>query len=439
MAAAAAFSTSSSMQQQQQQQSGDLSPGQASLASLIDYEKQGVPKAAGVAPSAPAAAAAAAGSGGGGGVQEPKGFDLGTMHSLLAALGNPQQQLSVVHIAGTKGKGSVAALMSGVLRAAGYKVGTYTSPHMFDIRERIVVGGVGAPDLTPSHTAAAAAAAAASGSRGSASAAAAVPAAVPVSAEQFEALALRAADAVANMSQPDAQQQQQQQGVTAQASSSSSKPSHFEVVTGMALQHFVNESVDIAIIETGLGGATDATNVFTPQQLQLAVLTAVGMDHVDALGGSLESIAAAKAGVMKPGVPVVVGPQERASSSSSSSSGTGSGGGDSSSSSGGDGGASSGSGGVVLRVLRAAAAATDMQCPLVLAEDVVKVRSKLYVGLDGWLGQECVRVFIGGGGGADDCRRGWLRLCCGIPQVMQRSPLRFMQSAVVATICRLRV
>jgi folylpolyglutamate synthase/dihydropteroate synthase len=275
------------------------------------------------------------------------------MHSLLAAMGNPQQQLSVVHIAGTKGKGSVAALMSGVLRAAGYRVGSYTSPHMFDVRERIVVGGLGVPELTPSHTAAAAAGGSHRG--GTSAAAAAVPAAVPVSVEQFEALAMRAAEAVASMSQCDPQQQQQQQqGLTAPASnsSSSSRPSHFEVVTAMALQHFVNESVDIAVIETGLGGATDATNVFTPQQLQLAVLTAVGMDHVDALGGSLESIATAKAGIMKAGVPVVVGPQEGPSSSSSS---------------------SSGSREAVLRVFRAVAGAADMQCPLVMAEETVKV------------------------------------------------------------------
>jgi hypothetical protein len=124
----------------------------------------------------------------------------------------------------------------------------------------------------------------------------------------------------------------------------------------MAFQHFVDEGVDIAVIETGLGGATDATNVFGPQQMQAAVLTAVGLDHVDALGGSLESIAAAKAGIMKPGVPVVVGPQD----SSTGSGGCGSNGGSSGSS-------------VVMRVFRAAAGAADMQCPLLLAEEVVQV------------------------------------------------------------------
>jgi folylpolyglutamate synthase/dihydropteroate synthase len=274
------------------------------------------------------------------------------MRALLAAMGNPQQQLSVVHIAGTKGKGSVAALISGVLRASGYKVGTYTSPHMFDMRERIVVGGVGASGLRPSHAPPAGAngGGGGAGSGSAAAAAAAVPAAVPISAEEFEALAARAAEAASSVAQPSTT------AAASSSSSSSSGPSHFEVVTAMAFQHFVDEGVDIAVIETGLGGATDATNVFGPQQMQAAVLTAVGLDHVDALGGSLESIAAAKAGIMKPGVPVVVGPQD----SSTGSGGCGSNGGSSGSS-------------VVMRVFRAAAGAADMQCPLLLAEEVVQV------------------------------------------------------------------
>jgi hypothetical protein len=342
---------------QQQQQGGELPPGQAFLASLVDFEKLGVPKAAGVASSTAPAAAAGDGSSksNSNSSSSNKGFDLSTMRGLLAALGNPQQQLSVVHIAGTKGKGSVAALISGVLRASGYKVGTYTSPHMFDIRERIVVGGVGAPGLKPPQ-APSAGVNSGGGTAGivgaAAAAAAAVPAAAPISANKFEELAARAAAAVSSMPQP---------GTTAAAaadSSSSSRPSHFEVVTAMALQHFVEEGLDIAVIETGLGGATDATNVFGPQQMQVAVLTAVGLDHVDALGGSLESIAAAKAGIMKPGVPVVVGPQDSRSSSSSSS---------------GSGGCGSNGSSVVMGVFRATAGAADMQCPLLLAEDVVQV------------------------------------------------------------------
>jgi hypothetical protein len=134
----------------------------------------------------------------------------------------------------------------------------------------------------------------------------------------------------------------------------------------MAFQHFVNEGVDIAVIETGLGGATDATNVFEFKQLQTAVLTAVGMDHVDALGGSLESIARAKAGIMKAGVPVVVGPQAGAGSSGDSSDSN-------SGSSDGSNDSSSGDAGVVMRVFGEVAGAADMQCRLLRAEELVQV------------------------------------------------------------------
>jgi hypothetical protein len=385
--------TTMQQQQQQQQQNEDLPPGQAFLASLVDYEKLGVPKAAGVAAATAAATAAAAaadvvapargpglGSASAAGAassssSSSKGFDLRTMQQLLAEMGNPQQRLSVVHIAGTKGKGSVAALISGVLRAAGYRVGTYTSPHMFDIRERIVVGGVGAPQLKPASLIAAAGGGNdSSSSRGrlqqhlaaaAAAAAAAVPSAVPISSEHFESLAVQAAAAVNSMLShqepppPTAAAAAVAADSTPSSSSSSSsssstKPSHFEVVTAMAFQHFVNEAVDIAVIETGLGGATDATNVFEFKQLQTAVLTAVGLDHVDALGGSLESIARAKAGIMKAGVPVVVGPQAAAGSNGSN-------------------GGSSGAAGVVLRIFCEDAGAADMKCPLLRAEELVQV------------------------------------------------------------------
>jgi folylpolyglutamate synthase/dihydrofolate synthase len=315
--------------------------GQTFLASLIDYEKLGVPKAAGVDSSSSSSSSSAK-------------FDLQVMQQLLAELGNPQQQLKVVHVAGTKGKGSVVVLLSALLRASGLKVGTYTSPHLFDIRERVVVGG----------------GAAAGAARGTAAAAAAV------SEEDWESLAEQAQAAIRNM-----QQQQQGEGgdcstTNNSSSSSSSKPSHFEVVTAMALKHFAQQRVDIAVIETGLGGATDATNVFSPEQLQLAVLTAIGMDHVEALGGSLRSIATAKAGIMKAGVPVVVGPQGFTGSTAAAAAG------DASTSrqsqqqqqqqqgETGDGSSSA----EVWEVLRAAAGHPDMQCPILAAEHAVQVR-----------------------------------------------------------------
>ena len=256
------------------------------------------------------------------------------MRQLLAELGDPQQQLKVVHVAGTKGKGSVVVLLSAILRAAGLKVGTYTSPHLFDIRERVVVGG------------------------GAAAGAAAAADVAAVSEGDWEALAVQAQAAVQSM------QEQQQQGSAddpgTTSSSSIGKPSHFEVVTAMALKHFAQQAVDIAVIETGLGGATDATNVFGPEQLQLAVLTAIGLDHVEALGGSLRSIAAAKAGIMKPGVPVVVGPQGAPGSSTTAAAAAGDA-------------ADGGNSAEVWEVLRAAAGQPGMQCPMVAAEQAVQV------------------------------------------------------------------
>jgi folylpolyglutamate synthase/dihydrofolate synthase len=323
-------------------------PGQAFLAGLIDYEKLGVPKSAGVGSSSSSPTGSSSSN---------AGFDLRVMRQLLAELGNPQQQLKVVHVAGTKGKGSVVVLLSAILRAAGLKVGTYTSPHLFDIRERVVVGGGDA------------AAGAAAG------ATTATAAAAPVSAGDWEDLAVQVQAAVQNM-----QQQQQQQGAgDSSGTASSSRPSHFEVVTAMALQHFAQQRIDIAVIETGLGGATDATNVFGPQQLQAAVLTAIGLDHVEALGGSLRSIAAAKAGIMKAGVPVVVGRQGSPGSSSSTAAAAAAAGSQVSSQpqqpqqqQEGIQGCDS-SAAVVWEVLRAAAGQPDMQCPIVAAEHVVTI------------------------------------------------------------------
>jgi hypothetical protein len=330
-----------------------IRPGQAFLASLIDYEKLGVPKSAGVDSSSSSSPTGTSSS----------SFDLRVMRQLLAELGNPQQQLKVVHVAGTKGKGSVVVLLSAILRAAGLKVGTYTSPHLFDIRERVVVdGGVAANGTATTAVDAAAAAA------------------VPVSESEWEELAVQAQAAIHNMQQ----QLQQGTGDGPTNASSSSSPSHFEAVTAMALQHFAQQRVDIAVIETGLGGATDATNVFGPEQLQAAVLTAIGLDHVDALGGSLRSIAAAKAGIMKPGVPVIVGRQGvPGSSSSTTAAAAGGASGDSQlqqQQQQGEGAAGHDSGAaVVWEVLQAAAGQPGMQCPIVAAEHAVQVRDELSI------------------------------------------------------------
>jgi folylpolyglutamate synthase/dihydrofolate synthase len=195
----------------------------------------------------------------------------------------------------------------------------------------------------------------------------------PVSEEKWEQLAREVQAAVTKQQQ----QQQQEHGSVNSSSSSSIMPSHFEAVTAMALKHFADEQVDLAVIETGLGGATDATNVFSPEQLQTAVITAIGFDHLEALGGSLTSITNAKAGIMKPGVPVVVGPQQQtallpAAATTATAAENGS---------------SSWTpaaadqqqqqqqrvSDVVWKVLEEAAAGRGMSCPLVKAEEVVQV------------------------------------------------------------------
>eukprot|EP00208_Stichococcus_sp_RCC1054_P008022 CAMPEP_0206150448 /NCGR_PEP_ID=MMETSP1473-20131121/38307_1 /ASSEMBLY_ACC=CAM_ASM_001109 /TAXON_ID=1461547 /ORGANISM="Stichococcus sp, Strain RCC1054" /LENGTH=505 /DNA_ID=CAMNT_0053547951 /DNA_START=112 /DNA_END=1630 /DNA_ORIENTATION=+ len=190
----------------------------------------------------------------GAGVDGPDGFDLGVMRGLLRAMGSPQRGLPVVHIAGTKGKGSVSAMLCAMLQHAGYKVGAYTSPHLLSLRERIMID---------SH---------------------------PISEADFDALASSSMAAVG-------------------PKSGAGPVSHFEMMTAMALQHFKDAKVDLAVVEAGLGGARDATNVFEPSQVQTAVMTSIDEEHMDALGGSLSSIAEAKAGIIKEGCPVVLGRQ----------------------------------------------------------------------------------------------------------------------------------
>ncbi|KAI4378163.1 hypothetical protein MLD38_015684 [Melastoma candidum] len=190
------------------------------------------------------------------GTDSDDGFDLGRMRRLLGRLGNPHSRFKAVHIAGTKGKGSTAAFLANILQAEGYSVGCYTSPHILTIRERISVGKYGGP----------------------------------VPADRLNRL-FREIKTILDES----------------IRTENGHLSHFEVFTSMAFTVFAEESVDIAIIEAGLGGARDATNVIYGSELVASIITSIGEEHLDALGGSLESIAVAKSGIIKQGRPVVLG------------------------------------------------------------------------------------------------------------------------------------
>ncbi|CAK9275710.1 unnamed protein product [Sphagnum jensenii] len=209
------------------------------LDSLKNYEREGVPQGAGTDSDA--------------------GFDLQRMHRLLLHLGNPLSCYSVVHVAGTKGKGSTVAFISNILRSAGLSVGTYTSPHLTSIRERITAGKTGDPISDEMLL------------------------------ELFSNLRANLDKAIA--AEPGTL-------------------THFEVLTALAFSHFAREKVDLAVVETGLGGARDATNVISAKGLAAAVIVGIGTEHLAALGGSLESIALAKSGIIKDGRPVVVGQQK---------------------------------------------------------------------------------------------------------------------------------
>ncbi|XVE64334.1 hypothetical protein DITRI_Ditri07aG0093400 [Diplodiscus trichospermus] len=190
------------------------------------------------------------------GTESDDGFDLGRMRRLMERLGNPQSNFKSVHIAGTKGKGSTAAYLSNILRTEGYSVGCYTSPHILSIRERMSVGRVGKPVSSKTLS---------SLFRG-------------IKHSLDEAIVL-------------------ENGCL----------THFEVLTAVAFTLFAQENVDVAIIEAGLGGARDATNVISSSELTASIITTIGEEHLAALGGSLESIAMAKAGIIKHGRPLILG------------------------------------------------------------------------------------------------------------------------------------
>ncbi len=172
-------------------------------------------------------------------------FKLDRMRAILEAMGNPHEQVRMVHVAGTVGKGSTVAMISSMLQGCGYAVGQYTSPHLTDVRERISINGqsISKPDFTE--------------------------------------LTREVADV---------------------ATKHGLEPTFFEVLTAVGFQYFAQQAVDIAVIEVGLGGRLDSTNVITPE---VTVITHVDYDHTHILGRSLTKIAAEKSGIIKRGVPVV--------------------------------------------------------------------------------------------------------------------------------------
>ncbi len=185
-----------------------------------------------------------------------EGVGLARTAWLCAAVGDPQQRYRSVHIAGTKGKGSTAALLTAVLRAAGYRVGLYTSPHLHTLRERIQVDGE------------------------------------PIAPETFGRL-------MAELAEADQALQTAQPAWGAATA--------FELVTVLAFLAFARAGVEVAVVEVGLGGRLDATNVILPD---VAAITRIGFDHMAILGSTLSAIAGEKAGIIKAGRPVVAAPQE---------------------------------------------------------------------------------------------------------------------------------
>jgi dihydrofolate synthase / folylpolyglutamate synthase len=171
--------------------------------------------------------------------------DLHNTIALCDALNNPQKKFKSIHIAGTNGKGSTSHMLAAMLQQAGYKTGLYTSPHLKDFKERIKINGeMISGDFVVQFV------------------------------EQTKTL------------------------------SESIEPSFFELTVAMAFEYFAQQQVDIAVIETGLGGRLDSTNVITPI---LSIITNIGYDHMNILGNTLEEIAMEKAGIIKPNVPVVIG------------------------------------------------------------------------------------------------------------------------------------
>lgn len=171
--------------------------------------------------------------------------DLTNTILLAKHLGNPEQNLKTIHIAGTNGKGSTSSMIASILQEAGYKVGLYTSPHLKDFRERIKINGI----------------------------------------EISEGFVV---DFI-KQNKPFFEQ---------------NDLSFFEMTVGLALDYFIKENVDIAVIEVGMGGRLDSTNIITPL---VSVITNIGLDHTQFLGNTIEAIAGEKAGIIKNNIPVIIG------------------------------------------------------------------------------------------------------------------------------------
>ncbi|WP_442590414.1 bifunctional folylpolyglutamate synthase/dihydrofolate synthase [Pedobacter sp. AW31-3R] len=174
--------------------------------------------------------------------------DLDNTLLLCEHLGNPQHKFKTIHIGGTNGKGSTSHMLAAILQEAGYKTGLYTSPHLKDFRERIRINGQMVPESFVTDF-------------------------VAEEKEEIEHIS----------------------------------PSFFEVTVAMAFDYFAKEKVDIAVIEVGLGGRLDSTNIITPE---LSVITNISLDHTNLLGTTLPAIAYEKAGIIKPQIPVVIGERQ---------------------------------------------------------------------------------------------------------------------------------
>jgi dihydrofolate synthase/folylpolyglutamate synthase len=189
----------------------------------------------------------------------PRALKLERMRELLRRLDDPHLRLPVVHIAGTKGKGSTAAMLAGILSAAGYRTGLYTSPHLEAIEERMIVD------------------------------------AQACSEGEFVELVSAVRPIAEAMDR------------AARAGGTCRGPTFFELTTAMALLHFVRRAADVVVLEVGLGGRLDSTNVCQPR---VAVITNISFDHTRQLGNTLAKIAGEKAGIIKPGVPTITGTTE---------------------------------------------------------------------------------------------------------------------------------
>ena len=182
-------------------------------------------------------------------------FNLDRMRRLLELLGDPHAQLKIVHVAGTKGKGSVCAMVASMLRGCGYTVGLYSSPHLIDLRERITINDHMVPYADCANL--------------------------------FKKIAK----------------------IEGEFNEAGKPLTFFEIMTAAALLYFAEQAVDVAVLETGLGGRLDCTNVVTPL---VSVITSLSLDHTHLLGKTLPEIAREKAGIFKPGVPALTIPQDKA-------------------------------------------------------------------------------------------------------------------------------